>query len=539
MKITFLGAAHQVTGSRTLVEWKDDRFFLVDYGMEQGENEFEMAELPVAASAVEYVFLTHAHIDHSGLLPLLYKQGFRGKIYATAETTNLCSIMLADSAHIQETDAINETKKNLRHSGAAVEPLYTTGDAAATMELFRPCKYGEIIMVDEGLSVRFTDAGHLLGSSFIEFFLEDRGETRILVCSGDVGNRNQPIINNPQPVAEADFLLIESTYGTRLHESAVSPIPFLTDLLRKTFERGGSVIIPSFAVGRTQELLYFFREIKENHLLPEYEAFQVYVDSPLANEATAVFLQCDPVCLDLKTQGIMASGVNPIWFDGLNTTVTSDESKALNEDPSSKVIISSGGMCEGGRIRHHLKHNLWDSRNTILFAGYQANGTLGRIIYDGTKTVKIFGEEIDVNAEIALLAGISGHADRDGLISWMDTFTGKPSMVFVNHGDDDSCTGFARTVTEHFGIPAEAPYSGSSYDLLKKEWIRITDPVYKTKGKTESGDPEARRKKASAYTELRNAVQALDVYTSTLSGHSNHELKQLAEAIRALISDPD
>ncbi len=539
MKITFLGAAHQVTGSRTLVEWKDDRFFLVDYGMEQGENEFEMAELSVAASAVEYVFLTHAHIDHSGLLPLLYKQGFRGKIYATAETTNLCSIMLADSAHIQETDAINETKKNLRHSGAAVEPLYTTGDAAATMELFRPCKYGEIIMVDEGLSVRFTDAGHLLGSSFIEFFLEDRGETRILVCSGDVGNRNQPIINNPQPVAEADFLLIESTYGTRLHESAVSPIPFLTDLLRKTFERGGSVIIPSFAVGRTQELLYFFREIKENHLLPEYEAFQVYVDSPLANEATAVFLQCDPVCLDLKTQGIMASGVNPIWFDGLNTTVTSDESKALNEDPSSKVIISSGGMCEGGRIRHHLKHNLWDSRNTILFAGYQANGTLGRIIYDGTKTVKIFGEEIDVNAEIALLAGISGHADRDGLISWMDTFTGKPSMVFVNHGDDDSCAGFARTVTEHFGIPAEAPYSGSSYDLLKKEWIRITDPVYKTKGKTESGDPEARRKKASAYTELRNAVQALDVYTSTLSGHSNHELKQLAEAIRALISDPD
>ena len=539
MKITFLGAAHQVTGSRTLVEWKDGRFFLVDCGMEQGENEFEMAEMPVAASAIEYVFLTHAHIDHSGLLPLLYKQGFRGKIYATAETTNLCSIMLADSAHIQETDASNETKKNLRHSGAEVEPLYTTADAAATMELFRPCRYGEMIMADDGLSVRFTDAGHLLGSSFIEFYLDDRGETRLLVCSGDVGNRNQPIINNPQPVAEADFLLIESTYGTRLHESTVSPIPFLTDLLRRTFERGGSVIIPSFAVGRTQELLYFFREIKENHLLPGYEAFPVYVDSPLANEATAVFLQCDPVCLDQKTQGIMAAGVNPIWFDGLNTTVTSEESKALNEDTACKVIISSGGMCEGGRIRHHLKHNLWDSRNTILFAGYQANGTLGRIIYDGTKTVKIFGEEIDVKAEIALLAGISGHADRDGLLSWMEAFSRKPSMVFVNHGDDGSCTGFARTVTERFGIPAEAPYSGSSYDLLKKEWIRLTDPVYKAKGKTESSDPEARKRKESAYTELRDAVQALNIYTSTLSGHSNHELKQLTEAIRALISGPD
>ena len=539
MKITFLGAAHQVTGSRTLVEWKDQRFFLVDCGMEQGENEFEMSGMPVPASAIEYVFLTHAHIDHSGLLPLLYKQGFRGKIYATAETTNLCSIMLADSAHIQETDASNETKKNLRHSGAAVEPLYTTADAAATMELFRPCTYNEMIMVDDGLSVRFTDAGHLLGSSFIEFFLEDRGETRVLVCSGDVGNLNQPIINNPQPVAEADFLLIESTYGTRLHEASVSPIPFLMELLRRTFERGGSVIIPSFAVGRTQELLYFFREIKENHLLPGYEAFPVYVDSPLANEATAVFLQCDPVCLDSQTQDIMASGVNPIWFDGLNTTVTSEESKALNDNTTCKVIIASGGMCEGGRIRHHLKHNLWDSRNTILFAGYQANGTLGRIIYDGAKTVKIFGEEIDVKAETALLAGISGHADMDGLLSWIDTFSRKPAMVFVNHGDDDSCTGFARTVTGRFGIPAEAPYSGSVYDLLNKEWIRITDPVYKVKVKTESGDPEARRRKESAYTDLRNAVRDLDIYTSTLSGHSNHELKKLAEAIRTLISGPD
>ena len=540
MKITFLGAAHQVTGSRTLVEWKDNRYFLVDYGMEQGENEFEMAELPVAPSAIEYVFLTHAHIDHSGLLPLLYRQGFRGKIYATAETTNLCSIMLADSAHIQETDASTETKKNLRHSGPEVEPLYTTADAAATMEFFRPCPYGEMIMVDEGLSVRFTDAGHLLGSSFIEFFLEDRGEMRVLVCSGDVGNLNQPIINNPQPVPDADFLLIESTYGTRLHDSAVSPIPFLTELLRRTFERGGSVIIPSFAVGRTQELLYFFREIKENHLLPGYESFPVYVDSPLANEATAVFLQCDPVCLDEKTQGIMATGVNPIWFDGLYTTVTSDESKALNEDTTScKVIISSGGMCEGGRIRHHLKHNLWNSRNTILFSGYQANGTLGRIIYDGAKTVKIFGEEIDVKAEIALLAGISGHADRDGLISWIDAFGRKPSMVFVNHGDDDSCTGFARTVTEQFGIQAEAPYSGSSYDLLKKEWIRLADPVYKAKRKSENNGTEARRRKESAYTELRDAVQALVTYTATLNGHSNQELKQLAKAIRTLISGPD
>ena len=538
MKITFLGAAHQVTGSRTLVEWKAGRYFMIDYGMEQGENEFEMSDLTVAPSVIEYVFLTHAHIDHSGLLPLLYRQGFRGRIYATAETTNLCSIMLADSAHIQETDASYETKKNLRHSGVEVEPLYTAEDAAAVMEMFRPCKYGEMIMVDDGLSVRFSDAGHLLGSSFIELFLEDCGQMRKLVCSGDVGNTNQPIINNPQPVSEADYLIIESTYGTRLHDSVQSPIPVLTDLLQKTFARGGSVIIPSFAVGRTQELLYFFREIKQKHLLPEFESFPVYVDSPLANEATAVFLQCDPACLDQKTRDIMASGQNPIWFDGLITTVSSEESKALNADKTPKVIISSGGMCEGGRIRHHLKHNLWEKRNTILFAGYQANGTLGRIIYDGASSVKIFNETIDVKAEIALLAGISGHADQNGLLEWIGSFEKKPEYVFVNHGDDASCTGFAETVTERFGIPSFAPFSGSEFDLIKNEWIRLSDPVYK-KSKSDNGESSSHRKKESAYKELREAVLALDHYTSTLSEHSNQELKDLTGRIRDLISDPD
>lgn len=390
MKITFLGAAHQVTGSHTLIEWHDNRYFLVDYGMEQGENDFEMAEMPVGASAIEYVFLTHAHIDHSGLLPLLYKQGFRGTIYATAETTALCSIMLADSAHIQETDAASETKKNLRTGGPEVVPLYTTEDASNTMTLFNTCEYNKIYMIDEGLSIRFTDAGHLLGSSFLELFLEDQGKCVKLVCSGDVGNNNQPIIKDPQTISDADYLMIESTYGTRLHDTVREPIPVLADILRRTFERKGSVIIPSFAVGRTQELLYFFREIKQNHILPQQmEGFQVYVDSPLANEATAIFLQCDPVCLDEETLAIMSSGKNPIWFDGLNTTVSSEESKALNTDSSSKVIIASGGMCEGGRIRHHLKHNLWDERNTILFAGYQAAGTLGRVIYDGASSVKI------------------------------------------------------------------------------------------------------------------------------------------------------
>ena len=535
MKITFLGAAHQVTGSRTLIEWLPNRYFLVDCGMEQGDNSFVMADTPVPAGQIEYVFLTHAHIDHSGMLPLLVKEGFKGVIYSTGETADLCAVMLADSAHIQETDAAYQTKKNLRTGGGEVTPLYTIDDVNRTMELFRPCEYGNVIMVDEGLSIRFTDAGHLLGSSAIEFFLEEDGIQRTLVCSGDVGNLNQPIIRNPQTIAEADYLLIESTYGTRLHEKTEDPIPTLAEILRVTFDRGGTVLIPSFAVGRTQELLYFFREIKQKKLLPGYQDFPVFVDSPLANEATAVFLQCSPVCLDDETLDIMRAGENPIWFNGLFTTVSSDESKALNTNTQPKVIIASGGMCEGGRIRHHLKHNLWNEKNTILFAGYQATGTLGRIIFDGAKSVKVFGEEIDVKAEIKVLQGISGHADMDGLLSWVSAFQRKPSYVFVNHGDDDSCTGFSEILEKKLNLQGMAPYSGAEYDLRKGEWIRLTDPVYREK--PGNSKPDVKEKKKSVpYNELMTALHELNAYVDTLKEASNGEIRDLTEKIRSLIS---
>ena len=536
MKITFLGAAHQVTGSRTLVEWMEGRYFLVDSGMEQGENELEMRDLPVPASRIEYVFLTHAHIDHSGNLPLLYRQGFRGKVYATPETTNLCSIMLADSANIQENDAENQTKKNLRIGLPAAVPDYTTEDVQEVMKLFQPCAYGRMLTVDENLTVRFTDAGHLLGSSFIEFFLEEDGTARKLVCSGDVGNTNQPIICDPQPVKEADYLLIESTYGTRLHEKKKEPIPYLVDVLTRTFRRGGSVIIPSFAVGRTQELLYFFREIKQHGLMREFADFPVYVDSPLANEATAIYLQCGTECLDESAREVMKAGENPIWFEGLNTLVTAQESKALNEDSTPKVIIASGGMCEGGRIRHHLKHNLWNENNTVLFAGYQAAGTLGRIIYDGAKAVKIFGETIEVHAEITLLDGISGHADRDGLLDWIGGFDKKPAMVFVNHGDDDSCTGLAESIQERFGITAYAPFSGAEYDLKKGEWIRLTEPVYRKKegGRTAEAR-QTKEKEAQLYRSLMEAAEDLQEYAARMKGHANSEIRKLTDRIRDLM----
>ena len=534
MKVMFLGANHQVTGSRTLVEWLPNRYFMIDYGMEQGENNYVMMQNPVSASQIEYVFLTHAHIDHSGLLPLLVKEGFHGKIYSTTETENLCSIMLADSAHIQETDAAYQTKKNLRTGGEEVVPLYTLSDVEKTMELFRPCEYGKLIMVDEGLSVRFTDAGHLLGSSFIEFFLEENNEKRIFVCSGDVGNLNQPIIRDPKPVSEADYLLLESTYGGRLHDHISEPIPILTEILQRTFSRGGSVIIPSFAVGRTQELLYFFREIKQNNLLPEFSDFPVYVDSPLANEATAVFLQCSTDCLDEDTLKIMKKGVNPIWFDGLYTTVSSEESKALNTLEGYKVIIASGGMCEGGRIRHHLKHNLWNDKNTILFTGYQAAGTLGRLIYDGVKKVKVLGEEIDVNAEVFLLAGISGHADQDGLIAWTSGFRKKPSYIFLNHGDDDSCSALKHEIEKKLEITCFAPYSGSEFDFVSGEWIRLTDPIPRRKNELPKKTKNTYGKKNHSYDDLLFEIQALNNKIKLLEHAPEKQVKKILKEIISL-----
>ena len=535
MKLTFLGANHQVTGSRTLLEWNPGRYLLVDDGMIQGENDYEMAPLPIAPARIEYVLLTHAHIDHSGMLPLLVRQGFGGKIYATAETANLCAIMLADSAAIHEKDAEQQTRRNQRAGKPPVEPVYTAADVEMTMRLFRPCPYGQVIDVDEGLSVRFTDAGHLMGSASVECFLSEGGRQVTLAFSGDVGNTDQPIINDPVPVEGADYVMIESTYGARLHDRATDPIPFLVETLRKTFARGGAVIIPSFAVGRTQEMLYFFREIKMRRLLPEFHDFPVFLDSPLANEATAVFLQCGADCLDEDARAIMRAGENPIWFSGLKTTVSADESRALNEERGPRVIIASGGMCEGGRICHHLKHNLWNAANTVLFVGYQAGGTLGRAIYDGAETVKIMGEEIRVNAEIALLNGVSGHADQAGLLRWLEGMRQKPGRVFVNHGDDENCGALAEQIADRFGIPAEAPWSGACFDLLRGEWESVAAPVPKARAAAPAG-----KRKASGnpdYRSLMEAAEALVEYARRMEGRANRDLRKLTKKINALMKE--
>ena len=530
MKVQFIGATHEVTGSCTLVE-VGGRWYMVDCGMEQGTDVFQNIPLPVNPGSIEAVFLTHAHIDHSGMLPKLCKDGFKGPIYATEATCALSNIMLRDSAHIQESEAQWRTRKAERAGEPAVEPTYTVADAETAIRLLRPVKYTERIRVGEGIELRMTDIGHLLGSAAVELWLSENGETRKIVFSGDVGNTNQPLINDPKPVEEADYLVIESTYGNRLHAaSRGDAVQELADCIQRAFDRGGNVVIPSFAVGRTQEMLYAIREIKQRGLVKGHDGFPVYVDSPLAVEATGIFLQVDHSCFDPETMAVIRQGVNPIWSNGVTLSVTSDESKLINSDMRPKVILSASGMCEAGRIRHHLKHNLWRSESIILFVGYQSEHSLGRKLQDGARSVKLFGEEIAVNAEIATLHGTSGHADQQGLLNWLGGFKKKPGTVFVNHGDDDSVLEFQKLLQER-GYRAEAPYSGTEYDLITGRMTAYSEGRRIDRAQAFKGSQRAK----AVYDELVAAAEELLRLAKSRRGMANKDNAKLTGAIRSLI----
>ena len=527
MKLYFIGADHEVTGSCHYVEACGKRF-LVDCGMEQGKDVFENVEIPVPASQIDYVLLTHAHIDHSGLLPLLFKNGFRGEIISTFATSDLCSIMLRDSAHIQEFEAEWRNRKGRRAGKEEFVPLYTMDDALGAVELFHPCDYNQKIELTEGISIRFTDVGHLLGSASIEIWITEDGVSKKIVFSGDIGNTNQPLIKDPEYLSEADYVVMESTYGDRTHGERPDYVTELANIIQETFDRGGNVVIPAFAVGRTQEMLYFIREIKEKGLVTGHGCFKVFVDSPLAIEATNVFNKNFRACFDEDAMKLINAGINPIKFDGLNLAVSSDESRAINFDMEPKVIISASGMCDACRIKHHLKHNLWRKECTVLFVGYQGAGTLGRALTEGANYVKLFGETIEVQAEIRKLSGISGHADKNGLLEWVNHFTPKPQKVFVVHGEDLVCESFVKCLKEEHGLDAEAPFSGAIYDLANACWEKEGIKVY-----VKSEKP-VERHRSDVYARLVEAGKRLMLVITHNEGGTNKDLTKFMNQIHAL-----
>ena len=558
MKLTFLGATHEVTGSCYYLEACGKKI-LVDYGMEQGQDLYENEPIPVPASEIDMVLLTHAHMDHSGLLPLLCKEGFQGQIFATGGTAALCRIMLLDSAHIQEFEAEWKNRKAERAGRPQVEPLYDRKDAEDAIRCFVSMEYEEEKWIAEGITVRFVDAGHLLGSSSIEVTITEGGITKKIIFSGDIGNTDQPLISDPVYLKGADYVVMESTYGDRTHDRPehADYAKALADVIQRTFDRGGNVVIPSFAVGRTQEMLYFIRQIKQDGLVTGHDGFEVWVDSPLAIEATNIFRERMFADFDKEAMELLQEGINPIGFEGLKVAVTSEESRAINDDKQPKIIISASGMCDAGRVKHHLKHNLWREESTVLFVGYQAVGTPGRSILDGAESVKLFGEEIEVRAEICQLPGVSGHADDKGLMAWISAMEVKPEMVFVTHGEDKVTEFFRDRLINELGLRAYAPFSGTRFDLasgtfeveaqpvpIEKEEAQARQAVRQDGGaqvqRAEKGEDGLRRvssktkKAANAYARLMAAGDRLLMVIRHNDGGANKDIRKLTEEINRL-----
>ena len=544
MKVTFIGATHEVTGSCTLLE-VNGKNILVDCGMEQGIDLFENIEIPVAPNDIDAIVVTHAHIDHSGKLPFLVANGYKGPIYCTEATRRLCNIMLMDSAHIQEFEAQWRSRKAHRAGKEDFVPLYTTEDVQNTMKLFSTAGYDTTVELFDGISLKYIDAGHLLGSSYVRFSLKENGEERSILFSGDIGNLDKPLIRSPQKAPHADYVVCESTYGDRLHSEHPDYVKELTEVIQRTLDRGGNVVIPAFAVGRTQELLYYIRIIKERNLIRNHADFPVVVDSPLAIEATNIYSSEIYDYFDDEAIRLIRSGVNPVTFPGLKVSVSSNESKMINEDPIPKIIISASGMCEAGRIRHHLKHNLWRPESTILFVGYQSKGTLGDKLLEGAEFVKLFGEDIQVRSEIAVMDSFSSHADRNALLKWVEQ--ADPSIrIFINHGEDKVAELFAVEAAKVAGKPASAPYSGEVWDLISGELIHKATVIPVIRKQAQNGadsDKEGRRykitestaKAASAYDDLRRSGEDLMSLIEQSQGGANKDIRALTEEITELI----
>jgi metallo-beta-lactamase family protein len=464
MKMEFLGAARTVTGSSILLDTGQEKI-LVDCGLYQGTRELEERNylgFDYAPAEIDFVLLTHAHIDHSGLLPRLWKLGFRGKIVTTSATVDMCGVMLRDSAAIHERDAVTRSKRRKKEGGPPREPLYLMADAEGALHHLWGMAYNQKTPISKNLAVRFCDAGHILGSASVELWVSDprRGEVK-LAFSGDLGNHPVPILRTPQPVEDADYLVIESTYGDRLHEHRDGKADVLREIIMDTVSRSGRLIIPSFAVGRTQELLYYLNGLIEGRHIPP---IPVFVDSPMAVSATEIY-RSHTECYDEGARALLARHDSPFDFPGLEFTRELEESKRLNTLREPCVVISASGMATHGRIRHHLVNGLPDERNTVLFVGFQALGTLGRELLDGAKSVRIFGQDVHVRASVRSASGFSAHADRDGLLQWLRGLQGEPQLVFVNHGEEAQSLAFAETVHREFGLGTTVPEPKAVFEL--------------------------------------------------------------------------
>lgn len=537
MQLTFLGAAHTVTGSAYLLECAGKRL-IVDYGMFQGKDAKLIQPLSFPAGEVDYAIITHAHVDHTGHLPMLVKQGFHGPVFATPASMDLASILMADSAHIMKMDTEWKNKKRERRGEPPVEPLYTAEDVALTMKQFVPVEYGDTKVISPEFTVRFNDAGHILGSASVELWATENGITKKIVFSGDLGNLNQPILKDPQPVREADYLLVESTYGIRLHPAANDAKEQLGRVIRETFEQGGKVIIPAFAVGRTQELLYYLRELYESGQFAGYEHCPVFLDSPLAAEATALFSKYVDDYYDEAAMKIVRKGGDIINFKQLQLSISSDDSKAINAYKGSCIIISASGMCDAGRIRHHLKYNLWNEHNTVVVVGYQAEGTLGRRLLEGEKEVTILGDSVAVHAKIENVDGLSAHADRNGLLRWLSGFTTKPKMTFVIHGEALAATEFAEYIEKELDFTSLVPEIGDQTDLLAEQvmLVHTAEPIVEA---PEQAEPQPKRQATSLVDaprySLTNLIEALRELDQSGMKLPRKKIEALSKAVDDLL----
>lgn len=465
MRISFLGAAETVTGSCYLCEIGEIKL-IIDCGMFQGGSEADELnhnDFLFNPADIDYLLLTHAHIDHSGRIPQLVKRGFKGRIITTNATKDLCGIMLPDSAFIQETETEWINRKRQRAGKALIEPLYTAKDAEESLKNFEGVEYNQIFNINNNITIRFQNAGHILGSAILEIWVKEQAGELKLVFSGDLGSKNSPLLDFPAIIEGADYVVMESTYGNRLHKDTKNKALHLLDIILETAEKGGNIVIPSFAIERTQEILYELNTLKEAKT-SKLKNIPVFVDSPLAINATRIFKN-NSAYLNQATNDLINSGDDPFEFPNLIFTETADESKAINFEKQSCIIISASGMCDAGRIKHHLKHNLWRNESSVVFVGYQANGSLGRKIIEGAKTIKILGEEINIQSNIYSLLGFSGHADQQGLLDWIGSFKKKPKKIFLTHGEEDAIAEFSKLITEKFQISNETPKRGQTIEL--------------------------------------------------------------------------